>query len=62
MISGTFVAGGVLWLRWMRTMPSMMVMPTPGQVAELHAFQNVLAGRMLRHVHDNEVGGAAELD
>src|SRR6516162_3417148 len=30
-ISGTFVAGGVLRLRWVRTMPSMMVMPTPGR-------------------------------
>src|SRR6266481_4713533 len=33
-----------------------------GQIAELHAVQNVLAGRMLRHVHDHEIGGAADLD
>ena len=30
-ISGTLVAGGVLRLRWVRTMPSMMVMPMPGR-------------------------------
>ena len=31
MISGTLLAGGVLRLRWVRTMPSMMDMPTPGR-------------------------------
>lgn len=30
-ISGTLPAGGVLRLRWVRTMPSMMVMPMPGR-------------------------------
>ncbi len=30
-ITGTRVAGGVLRLRCVRTMPSMMVMPTPGR-------------------------------
>ncbi|MGY2844511.1 hypothetical protein ACVWZM_001264 [Bradyrhizobium sp. USDA 4501] len=29
--SGTLPAGGVLRLRWVRTMPSMMVMPMPGR-------------------------------
>ena len=29
--SGTLPAGGVLRLRWVRTMPSMMVMPMPGK-------------------------------
>jgi hypothetical protein len=29
--TGTLVAGGVLRLRWVRTMPSMMVMPMPGK-------------------------------
>jgi hypothetical protein len=33
-----------------------------GQVAELGAVQQVLAGRVLRHVHNDEVGGAADLD
>ena len=30
-ITGTLVAGGVLRLRCVRTMPSMMVIPTPGR-------------------------------
>jgi hypothetical protein len=30
-ISATFSAGGVFRLRWVRTMPSMMVMPMPGR-------------------------------
>ena len=33
-----------------------------GQVAEPHAFQDVRARRMLRLVHDDEIGGAADLD
>src|SRR6185369_16345046 len=33
-----------------------------GQVAELHAVQDGLAGRMLRLVHDDEIGGASDLD
>jgi hypothetical protein len=45
-----------------RTMPSMMVMPTPGQIAELDAFEDVLAGRVLRLVHEHEIGGTADFD
>src|SRR5450631_2101178 len=33
-----------------------------GEIAELHAVEDVLAGRMLRSVHDDEVGGTADLD
>src|SRR5438105_12592736 len=33
-----------------------------GEVAELDALKDVLAGRMLRLVHDDEIGGAADLD
>src|SRR5207253_5698877 len=33
-----------------------------GEVAELHAFQNVLAGRVLRLVHQDEVCRASDLD
>src|SRR6202047_150514 len=33
-----------------------------GEIAELHAVEDVLAGRMLRLVHDDEVCGAADLD
>src|SRR5438105_14304074 len=33
-----------------------------GQVAELHAVQNVFAGRMLCLVHDDELSGAADFD
>src|SRR6478752_4363547 len=32
------------------------------EVAELHALEDVLAGGMLRSVHDDEVGRAADLD
>ena len=31
-----------------------------GEVAELHAVEDVLAGRMLRLVHDDEVSSAAD--
>ncbi len=33
-----------------------------GEVAELHALQDVLAGRVLRLVHQDEIGGAADFD
>src|SRR3977135_2453281 len=33
-----------------------------GEVAELHAVEDGLAGRMLRPVHDDEVGRAPDLD
>src|SRR3954468_23370639 len=33
-----------------------------GEVAELDAFENVLARRMLGLVHDDEIRGAADLD
>src|SRR3979409_580984 len=33
-----------------------------GEVAELHAVEDVLARRMLCLVHDDEVSGAADLD
>src|SRR6266540_5810831 len=33
-----------------------------GEIAELHAFKNVLAGRVLRLVHQDEIGGAADFD
>ena len=33
-----------------------------GEVGELHALQDVLARRMLRLVHQDEIGGAADLD
>src|SRR6185437_12276379 len=33
-----------------------------GEVAELHAFEHVLARRVLRLVHEDEIGGAADFD
>ena len=33
-----------------------------GQVAQPHAVQDVLAGRVLRLVHEHEVRGAADFD
>ncbi len=33
-----------------------------GEVAELHAFEDVLAGGVLRLVHQDEIGGAADFD
>ena len=33
-----------------------------GQVAELHAVEQVLAGGMLRSVHDDEIGRASDFD
>ena len=33
-----------------------------GQVAELHAVEEVLAGGMLRSVHDDEIGRAPDFD
>ena len=33
-----------------------------GQVAELHAVEQVLAGGMLRPVHDDEIGRASDFD
>src|SRR6187397_157850 len=33
-----------------------------GEVAELHALEDVLAGRVLRLVHQDEIGGAADFD
>jgi hypothetical protein len=44
----------VLRLRWVRMMPSMMVMPMPGRSPS--CAQDVLARRMLRLVHDDGVG------
>ncbi len=61
-VFGTRVAGGVLRLRSVRTMPSITVMPMPGQVAEPDAVEEVLAGRVLGLVHEDEIGGAADLD
>src|ERR1035438_5261394 len=36
--------------------------PDSREIAELDAVKDVLAGRMLRLVHDDEVGGAADFD
>src|SRR5258708_33625586 len=33
-----------------------------GKIAELHAVEDVFAGRMLRSVHDDEVGCAPDFD
>ena len=33
-----------------------------GEVAELHALQDILAGRVLRFVHQDEICGAADFD
>ena len=44
MISGTFPAGGVLRLRWVRMMPSMMVMPMPGRSPSCTLSRMLLPG------------------
>src|SRR5271170_4926536 len=36
--------------------------PDAGQIAKLHAVEDVFAWRVLRLVHDDEIGGAADLD
>src|SRR3954470_5877498 len=33
-----------------------------GEVAKLHAVEDGLAGRVLRLVHDDEIGGASDFD
>ena len=40
----------------------MIVMPTPGNVTKLDACEQILAGRVLRPIHDHEIRGPPDLD
>ena len=49
-------------LRCERTIPSMTVMPTPGRSPSRTLSKQRLARRMLRAIHEDEIGSASDLD